>query len=125
MSRSPVPSFYRYDAESDVHVVDCGGVVTLETGKARLETLASELATHKRADGAARLLIDFRETIWEDENVHLELSRITRAEFGLNPDNTGLRAAIVNTRWSGAVSDNEHWFLSEGDAMSWLCAQDF
>jgi hypothetical protein len=114
-------SFYRYEPDFDVHIVDCGGVVTLETGTERLRVLGRELAARPPRDGVARLLVDFRTTVWEDENVHMELSRITRTEFGLNPDNARMRAAIVNSRWSGPISDNEHWFLDDADALRWLC----
>ena len=116
-------SFYRYDQDSDVHIVDCGGKVTLETGMARLRGLERELAARQPRDGVARLLIDFRNTIWEDENVHMELSRVTRTEFGLNSGSSSIRAAIINTRWGGQVSDNEHWFLSDAAAMQWLCSR--
>lgn len=116
-------SFYRYDRDSDVHIVDCSGKVTLETGMARLRGLDVKLAVRQPRDGVAKLLIDFRNTVWEDDNVHMELSRITRTEFGLNPGNSSIRAAIVNTRWGGQVSDNEHWFLSDAAAMQWLCSR--
>ena len=116
-------SLYRYEPESDVHILDCSGKVTLETGVARLRELEHELTAHQPRDGVAKLLIDFRNTVWENENVHMELSRITRTEFGLNPDNSSIRAAIVNTRWSGQISDNERWFLSDIVAMQWLCSR--
>lgn len=117
-------SFYRYDQNFDVHIVDCAGRVNLETGLVRLRVLALELQARQPRDGVAKLLIDFRETEWEDETVHMELSRITRTEFGLNPDNSRIRAAIVNTRWSGQVASNERWFLSEAAAMQWLCRSE-
>lgn len=113
-------SFYRYDQDSDVHIVDCGGTVTLETGMTRLRELERELKARRPRDGVARLLIDFRSTIWEDDNVHMELSKITRTAFDLNPGNTSILAAIVNTRYDGQFSDNEHWFLSDLAAMQWL-----
>lgn len=116
-------SFYHYDEESDVHIVDCGGMVTLETGIARLRVLESELRARQPRDGVSKLLIDFRNTVWAGENVHMELSRITRTEFGLNPGNSSIRAAIVNIRRSGQISDNERWFLSDAEAMQWLMAQ--
>jgi hypothetical protein len=112
--------FYRYEQDFDVHVVDCGGKVNLETGVQRLRALGRELMARPPRDGVTKLLIDFRETVWEDEGVHLELSRLTRAEFGLNPGNSGIRAAIVNARWSGEVAHNERWFLSEAAALQWL-----
>jgi len=116
-------TFYRYDQASDVHIVDCGGKVSLETGMARLRVLERELAARPPRGGVSKLLIDFRNTVFEDESVHMELSRITRTEFGLNPENSGIRAAIVNNRREGPVSDNEHWFLSDVSALQWLCAE--
>ena len=116
-------SFYRYHQDSDVQIVDCGGTVNLETGMTRLRELERELTARRPRDGVAKLLIDFRSTIWEDDNVHMELSRITRTAFDLNPGNTSIRAAIVNTRYDGQVSDNEHWFLSDLAAMQWLCSR--
>jgi hypothetical protein len=118
-------SFYRYDQDSDVHVVDCGGTVSLETGVSRLRELERELEARPPRDGVAKLLIDFRNTVWEDENIHMQLSRIIRTEFGLNPDNAAIRAAIVNSRCDGQVSDNEYWFLSEIAALRWLCSTSF
>ena len=53
-------SFYRYDQDSDVHIVDCGGTVNLETGMTRLRELERELKARRPRDGVARLLIDFR-----------------------------------------------------------------
>lgn len=115
-------SFYRYDLTADVHVLDCGGTVSLEIGIARLRVLARELRARPPRDGIAKLLIDFRNTVFEDENAHMELSRLTRTEFGLNPSNEGIRAAIVHTRARGQGSGNERWFRSDADAMRWLCS---
>lgn len=115
-------SFYRYDPIIDVHVFDCGGRVTVEIGVTRLHMLAEGLRARPPHDGTAKLLIDFRNTVFEDENVHRELSKITRTEFGLNPDNKGIRAAFIHTRARGQVSENERWFLSDADALQWLCS---
>jgi hypothetical protein len=52
--------------------------------------------------------------------VHEELSKITRRDFGLNPENTQMRAAILNNRWEGTLSSNERWFFSEAAALEWL-----
>lgn len=117
-------SFYRYDQDSDVHIVDCGGTVNLQTGMTRLRQLERELSASQPRDGVSKLLIDFRSTVWEDENVHMELSRITRTKFDLNPGNSSIRAAIVNTRCDGHVSDNERWFVSDLAAMQWLCSRE-
>jgi len=119
-SGTSLTSFYRYVPELDVHVIDCGGRVDLETGTLRLHILRREIEARPPRDGVAKLLIDFRETVWADASVHAELSRVTRSEFGLNSENPSLRAAILHTERSGAVAENEHWFGSEVAAMEWL-----
>jgi hypothetical protein len=113
------PSFYRYEPDAELHVIDCGGNVDLETGIERLRSLQRKLAARPSPSGLSRLLIDFRNTVWQGEGVHMDLSKLTRAEL-LHPGNVGIRAAILNNRWSGRVSDNEHWFLTEDDALDWL-----
>jgi len=110
--------FYRYDAQVGVHVVDCSGRVDLELGVARLRALELELGSRPAAE-QRKLLIDFRATIWASEDVHRELSVITRSTL-LHPGNRDVRAAILNERWAGPVSENEHWFLTEAEAREWL-----
>ena len=111
---------YRYLEDSDVHVVDCSGRVDLETGLASLEALDLELKRRPVKGTHRLLLVDFRKTVWEGEDVHLQLARTTRCDFGFNADNTGIRAAILNNGWQGRVSENEHWFLTESEALQWL-----
>ncbi len=113
-------SVYRYLPDDDVHWIDCGGRVDLETGLSRLRLLESELAARPLQGTRRKLLIDFRGTVWDSEETHRQLSTITRRDFGLNADNPTLRAAIVNQRWSGVLSDNEHWFLTFEEALVWL-----
>ena len=116
-------AFYRYLEDSDVHVVDCSGKVDLETGLSRLQTLARELAARPPRRGRRNLLIDFRRTVFESEDVHRRLSEVTRRDFGLHAGNTTIRAAILVNHWSGALADNERWFLDESAAMDWLLRQ--
>lgn len=113
-------NFYRYLDESDVHVIDCAGRVDLELGLARLKALAIELEARPARGARRRLLIDLRNTVWENEGVHRQLSLATRRDFGLNPQNAGLRVAILNHRWQGAIAENEHWFLDDVAALDWL-----
>jgi [ribosomal protein S5]-alanine N-acetyltransferase len=115
-------SFYRYLDELDVHVVDCSGQVDEAIGMARLKALEQALGAHAVQGGQRRLLIDFRNAIWANEQVHRRLATVTRRDFGLGSEDTTLRAAILDSRRSGPVSRNEHWFCSEAEALAWLCA---
>jgi hypothetical protein len=116
-------TFYQYLQDSDVHVVDCSGKVDLKIGLARLNALVHEFELRPIQGAQRKVLIDFRTTVWESEEVHMQLSRITRCDFGFSPENTATRAAILNNQWTGSVSDNEHWFLTESEALKWLCLQ--
>ena len=112
---------YRYDHEADVHVADCSGVLTLAVGIDRVRALQRELSRRPARGGIFKLLIDFRETIWPEPSVHREMSRVTRDELGLTPDNARVRLAIVNQSWAGQPAANERWFLSSAEALEWLC----
>lgn len=95
-------------------------MVDLQIGLARLEAFDLELRRHPLKGSHRLLLVDFRNTIWESEHVHLQLARTTRCGFGFNADNPAIRAAILNNGWQGPVSENEHWFLAEWEAFQWL-----
>lgn len=114
-------TFYRYLDDLDVHVIDCSGRVDVTIGMARLRALEAELEARPLRGGQRRLLIDFRNTIWASEEVHRRLAAITRRDFGLGSDGSALRAAILDNQRSGPVSENEHWFRSEWEALHWLC----
>jgi hypothetical protein len=89
-------------------------------GLERLRQLSQELEARPAHDGVHRLLVDFRHTEWVSEEAHRELSRATRRDFGLNAENPALRVAFVLCGGKGAVSDSEHWFVSDADALAWL-----
>jgi hypothetical protein len=112
--------FYRYLEDADVHVVDCAGKIDLELGLARLEALARELAARPALRGPRKLLIDFRNAIWESAEVHMQLSVTTRRDFGLNGSNDAIRVAFLDVFRNGPVAGNEHWFTDEAEALQWL-----
>lgn len=112
--------FYRYLADLDVHAIDCSGTVTLEIGTERLRSLELELAGRPPRGAYRKLLIDFRDTVWEGEDVHRQLSVITRRDFGLHPENKAVRAAFLDRHRAGGVAENECWFQSEAEALAWL-----
>ena len=113
-------SWHHYLADTDVHLFDCSGRIDLATGMARLELLEQAFAAQPARGGVRRVLIDFRDTEWDSEETHRALSHATRERFGLTPQNAGIRVAIVNQRWGGRMSDNEHWFLVRDEALGWL-----
>jgi len=115
-------TFYRYLEERNVHVLDCSGIVDLELGRARLEFLQEKLASCPAERGPHKLLIDFRRTVWADEDTHRQLSVATRRDFGLHPDNVALKAAFLHPTMARAIAPNEAWFTDEDTALAWLDA---
>lgn len=113
-------NWHQYLADTDIHVFDCSGRIDLATGMARLDVLEHAFAAQPPRGSVRRVLIDFRETEWDSEETHRALSHATRERFGLKPENASIRVAIVNQRWGGRMSDNEHWFLVRADALGWL-----
>jgi len=113
-------NFYSYLEDHDIHVLDCAGKVDLATGLARLHRLSQELDGRPARDGVHRLLIDFRHTEWASEDVHRELSRVTRRDFALNAENASLRLAFVFRGGKGVVSHSERWFDDDAEALAWL-----
>jgi hypothetical protein len=101
-------------------VLDCAGKVDVAVGLERLRRLSQELEARPAQDGIHTLLVDFRQTEWASEEAHRDLSRATRRDFGLNAENPALRLAFVLCGGKGAVSDSEHWFDDDADALAWL-----
>lgn len=116
-------SFYRYLEDCEVHVLDCAGKVDVPLGLMRLRRLFQELDARPSRSGVHRVLIDFRHTEWASEETHWELSKAARRDFGLNAENPSVRLAFVFQHGNGAVSNSEHWFADDGEALAWLTAE--
>jgi [ribosomal protein S5]-alanine N-acetyltransferase len=114
-------TFYSYLGELNVHVIDCSGRVDEEMGTARLSALEHELEAHPMQGKPRRMLIDFRNTVWANEEAHRRLGAIAREGLGLGRAHSALRVAILHGLRHGSVSENEHWFCSEFEALEWLC----
>jgi len=113
---------YQYLAEDDVHALDCAGVLDAATGLERLHLLRRKLSEKPPRDGVAKLLVDFRRTVWRSPEDHMELSRATRGEFDLNAESRALRMAFLHDDRIGQAAANECWFSSREDALAWLRA---
>lgn len=112
---------YRYLESAGVHFADCAGHVDLQTGLERLEQLRGELV-RRASERHAKVLLDFRATVFENESVHQELSRVTRAKLGMNDENSHTYVALVNNRFEGEVSPFERWFHDDEAALGWLAS---
>jgi hypothetical protein len=113
------PANIRYLPDLDVHALDCAGHLSLELGLSRLRALEVALAERPARNGLRKLLIDFRKTTFESDEVHRALSVATRSTLGLTTENSAVRVAFVHSA-RGVVSDKEAWFLTEAEALDWL-----
>jgi hypothetical protein len=113
-------AFYRYVEQADVHAINCAGIVDLQLGLERAATLERELAARPVVGAYRKLLVDLRKMVWASDDVHRQLSVITRRAFGLDAGDAALRVAFVHTARSGVVSVNEAWFADDARALEWL-----
>ncbi|HWO08685.1 MAG TPA: hypothetical protein VNN80_04375 [Polyangiaceae bacterium] len=113
-------AFYRYFEEADVHIVDCAGTVDLQLGLARLALLERELAARPAVGAYRKLLVDFRNMVWAGDDVHRQLSAITRRAFGLDAGDDAVRVAFVHPGRGEVIAANEAWFADQADALEWL-----
>ena len=113
-------TFYRYLEDVDVHVVDCAGTVDLQLGLARVAVLERELEARPFVGERRKLLVDFRGMVWASDEVHRQLSAITRRVFGLDGGAGAVRVAFVHPGRSGIVAVNEAWFADDVAALAWL-----
>ena len=78
-----------YIKEFDIFEIDYSGLITFENAfsdMVQLETKFQELSVNKNC---LKIIIDFRNTIWENLDVHFELSRIARKKYN-NKTSIGL-----------------------------------
>jgi len=108
-----------YIKEFDIFEIDYSGLITFENAfpdMVLIETKFQELSVNK---SCLKIIIDFRNTIWENQEVHDELSRIARKKFN-NINYKNLYVAVLNNEYNSQTFANEHWFTQMEDAINWL-----
>ncbi|HPI19938.1 MAG TPA: hypothetical protein PKY56_06155 [Candidatus Kapabacteria bacterium] len=108
-----------YIKEFDIFEIDYSGLITYENAfpnMVLIETKFQELSVNKNC---LKIIIDFRNTTWENQEVHDELSKIARKKYN-NINYKNLYVAVLNKEYDSQTFANEHWFTQMEDAINWL-----
>ena len=115
--------FCQFLEDIDVHVIDYSGKINFEEGSSRMEQLEIYLKPYTSNRTPLKLLLDFRNTIWERPETHNSLAKKARQTFGIEPNNIRRYTAVLNNQYSGPTFENECWFTSKEEAINWLLQQ--
>jgi hypothetical protein len=112
--------FYQFLEEVGVHRFDYSGVMDLDMGLSRMEQVEKIFSSHISGGKPLKVLIDFRNTDWENMQTHDALAKIAREKFSAKSHYTHFYTAIVNNQYDGPSFENEHWFTRKDEALYWL-----
>jgi hypothetical protein len=111
---------FNYLNDSDIYVIDYGGIITYNVGLSNIDFIESKLRELSVGKAYLKIIFDLTATKWESRDTHDRLSKIARQVF--NPRNYDLLiySAIINNELEGVTFENERWFLNEEEAIKWL-----
>ena len=112
--------FYQYLEKFDIHRIDYSGRIDLEEGLARIEQLETFFKTHRTEGAPFNVLMDARGYIKASPETHDTLAKISRGKFNNESETIHFMTAVINDQYTCAISQYEHWFLCEEDAIQWL-----
>jgi hypothetical protein len=115
--------FYQFLADIGVHHIDYSGEIDLAEGLSRMEKLDKVFSGSTSSGSTLKILLDFRNTVWNSQQTHDTLAKIARQKFGVESQNSSRYIAIVNNRYDGTSFENERWFTSKEEALNWLAEQ--
>lgn len=104
----------------DIYVIDYAGIITFETGLSNIGFIESKLRELSVGRKCLKIILDLRNTIWENGDTHNKLSKIARQVFNPEKFDFLIYTAIINNGMEGATFQNEHWFLNKEEAIKWL-----
>jgi len=105
---------------TEIFIIDLSGTSSLSRGLLNIgiiEKKIKDLSINRRN---LKLIIDFRNTTWENKETHDALSKTARIVF--NPQNFSIPifVAILNNEITGSSFENEQWFTGKEEAIEWL-----
>jgi hypothetical protein len=109
----------KYDTEDGIFLLKLAGKIDEQKLEDSVKLLRSILETNLGNDSPIKLLIDFRETLWDSEKTHVR----TRQVLGKHLQKFSAHRyyfALLNNENSWAASDNEAHFTEELQARVWL-----
>ena len=67
--------------EDDIYIADYSGTITIEKGLANMELLEKKFNRLTPERNCLKIIIDYRNTIWESQQAKYELSKIAYEKF--------------------------------------------
>lgn len=115
--------YYRFWEDTGIHELDYSGKIDLAEGLVRMEQLEKSFSSC--ASGTTlKILLDVRNTIWEDVQTHDTLAKIARQKFDTEPKGVRRYVAVLNNQYQGQTFENERWFINKSEALEWLASLD-
>lgn len=109
-----------YLKDYDVFFIDYSGKLTFEKGFANMNFIKNTIHKLLINENKIKLIIDLRNTVWENSETHYSLSKLARKIFDYTIYGTTINVAILNREITGLTFENEHWFTQKDDAVKWL-----
>jgi hypothetical protein len=106
--------------ESDIYLIDYAGTITLTEGLINIARIESEIRRISIGKDCVKLIVDFRNAVWESREIHDELSRIARRTFSVENMGLVMYAAVLHRELEGDDLGSERWFTDEMEAIKWL-----
>jgi hypothetical protein len=101
-------------------IIDYSGKISLNKGLSNMELIEKEIRSLPINNGRLKIILDMRNTIWENRQTHDTLSKIGRKIFSPNNFNFAIYIAVLNNDITGSATEYEHWFVQKEDAIQWL-----
>jgi hypothetical protein len=111
---------FLYLKDFDIYVIDYSGTITLDKGLSNMDLIEKEIRELSFNKNCIKIILDVRNTIWENRETHDVLSKVARNIFNPNNFDCMMYSAILNDEIEGPAIENEQWFVQEEDAIKWL-----
>jgi hypothetical protein len=109
----------KYDTEDGIFLLKLAGKIDEQKLEDSVKLLRSILETNLGNDSPIKLLIDFRETLWDSEKTHVRTRQVLGKHLQKFSEHR-YYFALLNNENSWAASDNEAHFTEEREAQAWL-----
>jgi hypothetical protein len=107
-------------SDHGIYIIDYSGKISLNKGLSNMELIEKEIRNLPINNGRLKIVLDMRNTTWENRLTHDTLSKIGRKIFNPNNFNFVIYTAVLNNDITGFATEYEHWFVQKEDAIQWL-----
>ncbi len=109
-----------YLNDCDIHVIDYAGTISFDDALSNMEMIEKAIRKSAADKNNIKVILDLRNTIWENKETHDALSRIARKIFNSDNFDFAVYLAVLNNKIEGPAFENEYWFVQKEDAIRWL-----